>query len=124
MAERNENGRAGWPRSLIELADAIGDELALEVQAAYGGRRLYVPQKRIESSGLAGLIGPAAVRRLVRAGYGGQYLEVATHHSMAAARRRAAIEASNGSATELARRFRCSERRIRQIRKAQRELGA
>lgn len=113
----------GWPASLRELADIIGDKAALELQGARAGTRMYVPKRPTQKSPLAQIIGLREARLLAVSGYGGEYLVVPTGVLMKARVRRRAIEAAEGFPSDVARRFGVSERWVRKIRQ-QGKIGA
>lgn len=66
---------ADWPRGLIEIAEAIGPELALLLAAHVGGISHYVPKEPQNSHKLARIIGLPALVKLA-AIYGGVWLEI------------------------------------------------
>ncbi|MCA1975075.1 MAG: hypothetical protein LDL44_19755 [Caenispirillum sp.] len=63
-----------WPLRLQQLAEAVGDTAALQLVAAVGGVRTYVPKEVEADHPLCRLIGREAYGRLVEH-YGGEYIE-------------------------------------------------
>jgi len=117
MKRCHEDLRKGWPRSLIEVADVIGDDAALELQAAFAGQRVYIPLKPKDTSRVARAVGMRAARLLGACGFGGLYLDVPSHSFIAARNKREAIEREPGSAPRVAAKFGCSERWVRMVRR-------
>lgn len=73
MAAEQAMTYAGWPVKLIEIADVVGADGAMQISRRYGGRSLYVPSRPIPGHRLEVLLGRAAYHALIAA-YGGTEL--------------------------------------------------
>lgn len=105
----------GWPASLIEIAEVIGQAAALRLVDAYGGTVCYVPQSIEPGHRLAQSIGLVAAARLV-ARYGGEKVEVPVLH--VARTRKALIAQAEGGVAEVARALGVTRRWVRMVRNA------
>lgn len=103
----------GWPASLVEIAEVIGEAAALRLVDAYGGTVCYVPMAIAPEHRLAQAIGPVAAGRLV-ARYGGEKIEVPVLH--VARTRKAMIAQAEGGVAEVARRLGVTRRWVRAVR--------
>lgn len=109
--------------SLEELAEALGDALALRLVAALGGTRIYVGRRWRAGNRVVATIGREGADRLAaytEAGRGGLWLELPRGPSGAAAelRRRLLEEAARPdlSEAEIAQRLRVHGRTVRRAR--------
>ena len=97
---------------LDDLAEQIGEDAALKLVEAYGGRRVYIPHQPIANDVLTSSIGLAAAIRLSQI-YGGDRLEVPNPTP----RKVRVLELrSNGlSVDAIARKLGCTRRRVFQV---------
>ena len=105
----------GWPASLVEIAEVIGQPAALRLVDAYGGTVCYVPQSVDAGHRLAQSIGLVAAGHLV-ARYGGEKVEVPVLH--VARTRKAMIAQAEGGVAEIARALGVTRRWVRAVRNA------
>lgn len=103
----------GWPASLVEIAEVIGETAALHLVDAYGGMKLHVPQRLDPAHRLVQSIGMAAAARLIER-YGLEQIEVPTLHN--ARTRKALIASATGPTHQVARAFGCTTRWVRMVR--------
>lgn len=113
-------GRDSWPAVLREVAEALGDQAALDLAAAIGGQRRHIPTKPGRSV-LHDEINPATADFIIE-NYGGIHLSIPTFAVHRAEQTRETILANpHLSANRLATMLRLTSRRVEQIRAHARE---
>ncbi len=110
-----------------DLERVIGTDALEQLAAAYGGRRLVVPHARNMNPGhrLAALLGMDAALRLAQT-FAGETVEIPKCDFLARRRRDEAIMAdrkAGASQAALARRYRMSERWVREVLKRADQLS-
>lgn len=65
MAQTPQGGAAGRPL-LARFAEEVGEEIALQISARFGGRQLYIPNKPPVDSDLVAAIGQVAAHKLAK----------------------------------------------------------
>jgi len=97
---------------LDDLAEAIGEDAALKLVEAYGGRRVYIPHQPIDNDVLTSSIGlPAAIR--LSEIYGGDRLEVPNPTPRKV--RVLELRSDGLSVDAIARKLGCTRRRVFQV---------
>jgi hypothetical protein len=105
--------RRGWPSTLVEVADIIGDEAAMRLVLRFGGVKVYVPTRDPQPSHpLVGAIGMDASLALINAKAGSQ-IEVPTMALMRS--KKAAIAASSTGTRATALEHGVTERYVRKV---------
>ncbi|MEX0971504.1 MAG: hypothetical protein WD046_13785 [Paracoccaceae bacterium] len=111
---------------LATLSEICGAGPALKLLAEKGGGRIYVPSQLPDDHWLVALLGSSAARALsahVATGHGGAQVELSRGPAGRFTEYRAQLAsevAKGGSAVEIARRLRITERSVRRARRRQR----
>lgn len=121
--------RALWPKLLRDIADEIGDELALLLSNKVGGQRLYVPGKLGDSATVGENANTAAARKRLVAligeelaahleeSHGGEDIYVPRFTArIAEERRKFVLQNPHLTANHIAAELGVSVRRVEQIR--------
>lgn len=108
--------RERWPRLLREIAQELGNDAALKLVAAYGGKMITIPRKAAGSTLEAKLGGDLAV--LLVDLHGGDSIDIPNFAArLAAERRRFVLTNAHLSANDCAGRLGVTRQRILQIRR-------
>lgn len=111
---------------LASLTEICGEGAALKLLAEKGGGRIYVPRSLADDHWMVALLGADAARALcahVATGHGGAQVELSRGPAGRFTEYRAQLArevAKGGSAVEIARRLRITDRSVRRERKRQR----
>jgi len=104
--------------TLRKVAALIGEDGALELQKAFGGRRLYLPAFPGERHVLSRCIGTDRAEQLC-ARHGGEYLELpilkGRYERIRERREIIKLRAHGHTVTAIAGALRCSERHVRKV---------
>ena len=104
-------------RTLDDIADTLGLQVAVRISRSFGGRTLGVPNEVTEIHPISGVVGFEAARVIVRE-YAGMAIDVPCERTaLLAMRDRSIVEAKKGGASihELSRSHHLSRRMIRKI---------
>jgi hypothetical protein len=114
------------PAILSEISDLLSRETALDLARAFGGRRLYVPERDSalgEDHPIVQAIGLANARTLARI-YGGQRIEIGMARPALLANDVRALRSQRMTFCEIAERLQISERHAIRLSRPRRERAA
>jgi transposase-like protein len=75
VSKHSPGGAHGGRSLLAKFAEEIGEELALQISACFGGRQLYIPHKPSPGSDLVQAIGEPAALKLAKR-FGGVFYAI------------------------------------------------